>query len=330
MRRTSVSLVAACGVIWPTATALAWDAPYAIRPDAEVTPRLDVGARATMPATEDPTRLNAYGFVVSAGVSYLDDDKVVRLEVVGARTSSTFREARSRYEPSGEASFSDIDQRAQLRVLPRFHLHYGAALLRGPGVTHAYNAGLSLHLGMALPLLGEREAMGPYHRAHLQIETRPIVVSLAAVLDQEGLRNIEGVHVQVAGETALTGRVETEGGVVEGGILFSGSYLHQHSVYVVGNARYRTPDFWGFFAPVLDVSYVWPAQPMRMNHSEEAERLVNNPHLTVQAGISFVLEMPSSTPLPATRRQEESDSRAEAEAAQASALGDALASAGMW
>lgn len=283
------ALVAAALLLLPS-QALAWDGPWAIRRDAEVSPEIRLTLGTVLPAATSPAEVNALSFGLSGGTGYVDDDKSARLVVASVAGYSVWRDQRERYEPSSNATIGLFDLEVQLRLpaRPRLHVLYGAALLRSGARAHARAAGLGLHLGLALPLLGEGSSMRAYRRGFLQVEARPVVLSLLDFLDLEGSTDREIPQVGVGGEVALVGGLRTRGGVLAGDLRFTSSYVHG-SFYLLAALQYEGPVLFWRIAPTATVRYTWPGRPLRRHLSEAAQRLVYGHHVAVTVGLSLRL-----------------------------------------
>jgi hypothetical protein len=180
---------------------------------------------------------------------------------------------------------------SQMRVTPRFHLMYGAALTRSGVLTHAASGGLAFNLGTALPLAFRRAAtMREYRRAHLQLEVLPLVGSLLTTLMEEGFYDREHPRVQVQGEVALTGRVETFLGTVSADARLSASYVHQRSMYLRVTVLLVSPTFWRRVGLTVQSQVVLPLRPMLGHVSENAQTLLHEPNVALSLGFLVYLD----------------------------------------
>lgn len=279
-------LVLALGVGFGRPVA-AWDAAWAIRPDADVIPFLQIQMSATIPLSSPPREVHGLGGMLSGGVLYIDDDKVALLRVAELDYTAVYRESRQRYDAGSfpAASFFDLD--VQLRLRQDFHLLYGVGLTRGGVRTHAGNGGLAFHLGWALPLRGRQaESMREYQQAHLQLECIPLAGSLLADLTEEGYFEQEMPRVQLVGEVGINARLQLRRSTLSADARLSFSYLHQHSFYFLMRLRWVGPAiFRRRLRPVLDALYVFPARAFRGHIPDEGEQLLYSHHLQFSVGI---------------------------------------------
>lgn len=288
MSRTAATAAALAAALALPASAAAWDAPYAIRRDGEVTPTLSLAFGATLPLTLSPSDANALSVALVGAAGYVDDDKVGRLVVASLAAHSVFREQRERYEPSSTVGLTAFDLHVQLRLLPGLHLLYGLALMRSGPRAHARVAGLCLDLGVALPLLGDRSSMRGYRRGWLQVEAVPLVASFLGFLDLEGSTDRELPTPGAGSEVALRGGLETRVGTFEGDLRLTASYT-QGSLYGIATARYVAPVLFWRIAPFAFVQYVWPGRPLRQHISEPGQRLLYHQNVGLFVGLSVRL-----------------------------------------
>jgi hypothetical protein len=267
-------------------TALAWDAAWAIRDDADWRYELEILANATIPLTTPPGEVHGLGGVLGGGVRYLDDDKAARLQVGTLDYTSIYRDDRDRYDAGSFPSVALFDLAVQLRLRPDLHLLYGLGLIRGGVRSHTSAGGLAFHLGWALPLRRwQTESMRDYQLSYLQLECIPLAGSFLSDMIEEGYRDQEMPAVQLLGEVGLSGRLRTRGGILIGAAHLSFSYLHQHSLYFVLRLRYLGPAFWRQRVRlVLEGTYVWPGRPLETHVSAEAQELLYDHHLRFSLG----------------------------------------------
>lgn len=280
-------------------------AAFALRDDADRVSSLGVAFGSLLSLDRVPDEAHGLGGSLRGAVSYVDDDKMALFEIASIDYYTIFLAERSRYESGSMPTVALFSLSSQLRLTRQLHLLYGAALSRSGPLTHASSGGLAFHLGTAFPLLGRRdETMRDYRRAYLQVEMLPLVGSLLTNLLEEGFHDEEHPVVQVQGEVALSGRVETFLGSVSGEMRLSASYVHQHSMLVRFMLGWVTPTFWRRVAITMRAQLMVPLRPLRRQISENAQLILYEPHATLSAGLIIYLDqIPSVAPEHAARRQ---------------------------
>jgi hypothetical protein len=295
--RIALLALAALATTIPARAGLALDLSdaFALRDGAEITPALELGFSGALSLSLLPGETHGIGARLRASTSYVDDDKFAVFEVISADYHSVYRASRDHYEDGGMPTFSLFDLAVQLRATRGLHLIYGAAVARSGALTHATTAGLDFCLGAALPIYGQRAAtMRDYHRAYFQLEVLPLVGSFLSNVREDPATDQEHPTVQVQGEVAVTGRVETVVGTLSAGARLSGSYVHQRSLYVELRSRWVTPTFWRRVALVLQTQVLLPLRPVRGFLSEDAQLLYWEPNVTLSLGVVVCLGRPPS------------------------------------
>ena len=289
------------------------EAAFAVRDDASTIITLGLGFSSLLSLSRTPDESHGLGGRLRGAVSYVDDDKMATFEIAAIDYHTIYRPERDRYEAGSLPTVALFSLTSQLRVTERFHLLYGAALGRSGTFTHAASGGLAFNLGTALPLLFRgASTMREYRRAHLQIEVLPLVGSLLTNLLEEGFYDTEHPTVQVQGEVALTGRVETSLGTITAETRLSASYVHQRSMYLRIAMQWVGPTFWRRVAISAQSRVILPLRPMRRHISENAQLIFYEPNVALSLGIVVYLDaVPAATPNDSARRQRLRDQRQE-------------------
>jgi hypothetical protein len=282
------------------------EAAFAARDDADMVASLGVAFSSLLSLTRVPDEAHGLGGSLRGAMSYVDDDKMALFEVASIDYHTIFRAERDRYESGSMPTVALFSLSSQLRLTNQLHLLYGAALSRSGPLTHASTGGLAFHLGTAFPLLSRSdETMRHYRRAYLQVEMLPLVGSLLTNLLEEGFHDEEHPVVQVQGEVALTGRVETFLGSISAEARLSASYVHQRSMLIRTMLQWTGPTFWRRVAITMRAQMMVPLRPFRRQVSENAQLILYEPHSTLSVGLLIYLDqVPSVAPEHAARRRQ--------------------------
>lgn len=304
-----------CGAAWVVLAVSSFARPgmsqdataaFAVRDDADIVTSLGVAFGSLLSLDRLPDEAHGLGGSLRGSVRYVDDDKMALFEIASVDYYTIFRPERSRYEGGSMPTVALFSLSSQLRLTSQLHLLYGAALSRSGPLTHASSGGLAFNLGTAFPLLSRRdETMRDYRRAYLQVEMQPLVGSLLTNLLEEGFHDEEHPVVQVQGEVALSGRVETFLGSVSGDARLSASYVHQHSMLVRLMLRWVSPTFWRRVAVTIRTQLMVPLRPLRRQISENAQLILYEPNVSLSVGLNVYLDqIPSVAPEHTARRQQ--------------------------